>query len=295
MNLKLLFLLSLISFSAFGQPQRIILDADTGNEVDDPYAIARALIEPTWDVLALTAAQWQTSHWAVPQSMENSHRINQLLVGHLEMERDVPTMRGGVARMFDWGDKAQHSAAAYEIIKQAKATPEDQKLTVIALGALTNVASAIFIDPSIETRISLYWLGTSYDFNRGIMGTIDFNCSMDIQALHILLNSEVDMHVIPVNIAAQMQFNYAETEKELRGKHPLGDFLCDRWKEHLDGGRKKRVIWDLALIQAMIHPEWATVGTVTTSKDYGSKEIHYYQAIEADKMRTEFFKTLNEF
>ena len=52
----------------------VIIDADTGNEVDDPYALARALIEPSWNILALNATQWQTSHWAEPQAMENSHR-----------------------------------------------------------------------------------------------------------------------------------------------------------------------------------------------------------------------------
>lgn len=108
--------------------------------------------------------------------MENSHRINAVLVGYLGV--DVPTKRGGVNRMFDWGDKAQHSAAAYEIIKQAHAMPEGEKLMVVALGALTNVASAIFIDPSIESKISLYWLGTNLE--DGVIYNTDFNCVMDI-------------------------------------------------------------------------------------------------------------------
>ena len=58
----------------------VIIDADTGNEVDDLYALARALIEPSWDILALNAAHWQTSHWAIPQTMENSHRLNLSLI-----------------------------------------------------------------------------------------------------------------------------------------------------------------------------------------------------------------------
>ena len=128
----------------------VILDADTGNEVDDLYAVARTLIEPAWNVLALNATHWQTSHWAEPNTMENSHRLNQVLLGDLGL--DVKTRRGGVARMFDWGDLAQHSAAAYEIIQQAKSLPEGEHLAVIALGALTNVASAIYIEPGIESR-----------------------------------------------------------------------------------------------------------------------------------------------
>ena len=197
--------------------------------------------------------------------------------------------------MYDWGDKAQHSAAAYEIIKQAKAMPAGEKLTVIALGALTNVASAIYIDPSIEPRIRLYWLGTNYDFDAGILNRTDFNSVMDVQALDHMLHSDVEMHVMPHSVAIGMDFSYEETAAHLRGKHPLGDYLVDRWDQHLDGLRKSRWIWDLALVEAMIHPEWAESVTITTSKDNGSKEITYYKAIDAEKMKAEFFEKLRTF
>jgi len=271
----------------------VILDADTGNEVDDLYAIARILIEPSWNVLAVNATHWQTSHWAESQSMENSHRINQYLLGHMGLS--IPTRRGGVARMYDWGDQAQHSAAAYGIIKDAKAMPEGEKLTVIALGALTNVASAIYIDPSIESRIRLYWLGTNYDFDEGILNTTDFNSVMDIQALHTMLQSDVEMHVMPHSVALAMDFTFAETEAALSGKHPLGDYLVERWHTHLDGLRKHRWIWDLALVAAMIHPEWAESVTITTSKDYGSKAITYYKSIDGEAVKAEFFETLTAY
>ena len=282
------FILIFVTFHAFSQNKiPVILDADTGNEVDDLYAISRALMEPSWDILALNATQWQTSHWTIPESMENSHRLNQVLLGYLDLS--IKTRRGGAARMYDWGDKAQHSAAAYEIIKQARNMKENQKLNVIALGALTNVASAIYIDPSIESRIRLYWLGTSYDFDKDILSITDFNSMMDIQAVNILLNSEVEMHIMPNSTSVNMELTYEETENNLRGIHPLGDYLCDRWYQHLDGSRKKRVIWDLALIEAIIYPEWAEKVIIHTSKDNGDREINFYNTIDHYKMKEEFF------
>ncbi|WP_020531362.1 nucleoside hydrolase [Flexithrix dorotheae] len=275
------------------QKKRIILDADTGNEVDDLYAISRALIEPSWDILALNATQWQTSHWTVPESMENSHRLNGVILGHLGMQ--VKRCRGGAARMFDWGDMARHSAAAYEIIKQAKNTPEGEKLTVIALGALTNVASAIYIDPEIESKIALYWLGSSYDFEKGILKKNDFNCVMDVQALEIMLMSKVEMHVIPVNVASAMTFNFEETKSKLMDKHPLGNYLVERWEQHLDGSRKERTIWDLGIIGAVLNPEWVEEVEITTSKDNGNRKVFYYKSVQADKMRTDFFEKLLAF
>lgn len=283
-----------ISFISFSQTKTsIILDADTGNEVDDLYAIVRAILEPTLEVTALNATQWQSSQWAVAQTMENSHRLNQVLLGHLDM--NIKTCRGGVDRMFDWGDRARHSAAAYEIIKQAKALSDGEKLNVVALGALTNVASAIYIEPEIESKIRLYWLGTSYDFDKEIMTRRGFNCVMDIQALDILLLSDVEMHVIPSNVAGQMVFTYQETSAQLKGNHPLGDFLVDRWYNHLDGSRKERIIWDLALIEAIIHPEWTEKITVTTSRDNGNRPVHYYKSIDVEKMKADFFEKMEDF
>ena len=225
--------------------------------------------------------------------MENSHRLNQVLLGELGIA--VKTRRGGVARMFDWGDQAQHSAAAYEIIQQAKALPAGEKLNIIALGALTNVGSAIFIDPSIASKIRLYWLGSTYDFEEGIYKKMDFNCVMDVQALETVLESEIEMHVIPINVASAMQFEFAETAEKLPKDHPLSRLLLDRWYEHLDGSRQSRTIWDLSIVQAIRHPEWATTQTITTSKDNGSREITFYKSIDADKMKDDFFQQVSAF
>ncbi len=153
----------------------------------------------------------------------------------------------------------------------------------------------IYIDPSIEPKIRLYWLGTSYDFGKEILGKTDFNCMMDIEAIELILRSEVEMHVIPVNVAAAMTFTFEETSGKLRYTHPLGDFLLERWFHHLDGGRKQRTLWDLALIEAMIHPYWAEKVEITTSRDNGSRKVHYYRSIDAEKMKENFFETLLEY
>ena len=71
--------------------------------------------------------------------------------------------------MYDWGDRAQHSAAAYRIIREAR---ERESLTILVLGALTNVASAVFIEPEIAAKLKVYWLGTSMDFKTGVLNSM---------------------------------------------------------------------------------------------------------------------------
>lgn len=255
----------------------IILDADTANEVDDLFAVVRCYAEPSFELEALSAVQWQSSQWATDQSMEDSHRLNLLISAYLNTEGKTKLLRGGHKRMYDWGDRAVHSAAAYHISERAKAAPADGKITVVALGALTNVASALFIDPSIASKIELYWLGTSYDFDKNISKRTDFNAIMDPQALELLLSSQVEMHIMPVSEVAQMTSNFSETKQLLKDKHPLGDFLIQRWFEHIDPNRKERVLWDLALIEAMVHPEWVTE---ESSDAFENKNVFLYRNID---------------
>lgn len=270
----------------------VIIDADTANEVDDLFAVVRGLIEPSWNVVALNAVQWQPSQWASQDTMEDSHRLNQLLLGHLDLP--VPTKRGGHRRMYDWGDQAVHSAAAYEIIKQAKRHSPDNKLTLIALGALTNVASALFIEPSIAESIDLYWLGSTYDFATGVFRMADFNCQMDPQALYHVLNTKVQLSVIPVNVASAMTLDYQAMRQKLDLNLPLNRFLVSRWDNHIDGGRQSRTIWDLGLITAIIKPELAKTQPVQLSPDFGHKHVTFYQHIDAAAIWDEFFTTLKQ-
>jgi len=287
---QLTFLFALLFMAPIiGQQRQIIVDADTGNEVDDLYALVRILLEPSVKVTALNAAHWQTSHWAVEESMENSHRLNQQLLGELGLP--TKTFRGAPGRMYDWGDRAQHSAAAYEIIRQAK---EKDEVTILVLGALTNVASAVFIEPGIATKLKVFWLGTTFDFDSITLKRNDFNPMMDPFALDYLLDSQVDLSIMPVNVAVAMEIPYHELSNAI-GDYDIGKFLLKRWDDHLDGSRKSRVLWDLALVAAYIHPELAEKQRITTSRDSGNRSITFYKRIDADAIYQDFYETLLTF
>ncbi|MEM9076010.1 MAG: nucleoside hydrolase [Bacteroidota bacterium] len=276
--------------SVFGQQKtQVIVDADTGNEVDDLFALARIILEPSTEISALNATHWQTSLWAIPNTMENSHRLNQQLLG--KIGADIKTFRGANARMYDWGDRAQHSAAVYEIISQAEQSDE---LNILALGALTNVASAVYLRPDISKKIKVFWLGTTMDFNNRVLKRNDFNPLMDPFALDLLLDSEVELIVMPINVAVNMEIEYEDLKQNI-GSMALGKFLLKRWDDHLDGSRKSRVLWDLALVSAFIHPEMANTVKLKTSRDSGNREIWFYDSIDAKAIYQDFYKTLLAF
>jgi len=58
---SLLILLSTISIYAIAQKQKVWVDADTGNETDDIYALARLLAEPSIEVVGVSSAHFNNA------------------------------------------------------------------------------------------------------------------------------------------------------------------------------------------------------------------------------------------
>ena len=85
-----------------GRKPKLILDADTANEIDDLYAIVRTLRQDEFEVLGLNSAQW-FHYLGAPDSVQASQKLNEDLVrllGHM----DLPTPQGSEQPMGrPWG------------------------------------------------------------------------------------------------------------------------------------------------------------------------------------------------
>ena len=112
---------------------KLILDADTANEIDDMYAIARMLKQEKFDVLALTSSQWM-HYLAEEDSVGGSQRENEALVKLLGATT-LPTPIGSKEPMGKpWGgDQPKDSPAAQFIIAAAKAATPDSNCWSCAL------------------------------------------------------------------------------------------------------------------------------------------------------------------
>ena len=93
-----------------GKP-KLILDADTANEIDDLYAIVRTLRQDKFEVLGLNSAQW-FHYLGDPDSVQASQKLNEDLVRLLGRE-DLPTPRGSEQPMA-WGQNTQPTSKLLE-------------------------------------------------------------------------------------------------------------------------------------------------------------------------------------
>lgn len=273
----------------------LIIDADTANEVDDLYAIARALLEPKFDLKGITAAQWHFSPLAPRDTVGESHKLNQEILRLLNRE-EVPLAIGSNVPMVN-KVRPQKSEAAELIIQQARAIPDGQKLKIAILGATTNPASALLMAPEIASKIAIYYLGFWHHFPSGTWNKREFNTGNDPQAVNALIDHpEVEFHVMTATTSQQLQFYKKEVDQQLSDKGKIGPYLIhrwesfDRWWQETDKEKTQWTMWDVALIEALANPEFATEQQVLAPYDNLAREIYAYTDIDEEKMMEAFWK-----
>jgi inosine-uridine nucleoside N-ribohydrolase len=291
--MKTMLVVWLMAGTAMGQSgggPRVWLDADTSNEIDDLYALTRALTAEGIRPVALSSAHWKQSPLAEGNTLEASQLLNEALLGLLG-KSELPHPRGSLVPLYWWGsDRTAYSGAAYHLMLEAQKTPPGEKLTVVALGALTNVASALMMDPSIAGKMRLYWLGSG--MKDGIWHKDDFNVLNDVHAFNVVLNAkEFEVMVMPVTVARALQFEYADTAKRLRGKGRLAEFLLNRWERH-GPGAASWTMWDLAAVQWLLEPGQVESRMMKTPPENTAREVRVATKIDAAAMRASFWATM---
>ena len=267
----------------------LILDADTANEIDDMYAIVRMLKQDKFNVLALTSSQW-IHYLAEEDSIGASQRENEAMVKLLGRE-DLPTPMGSKEPMGKpWGgDEAKDSPAAQFIIESAKKASPENKLVVVCLGASTNLASAIKLAPEIAPNIDAYVLGFRYDLKKSVWNKSSFNIRRDLNAADFILNQkDLKLTVMPANVARPLTFPRDTTFAKHENMGALGEHLTNKWKVRF-AEFENWVMWDLALVEAILDPSMASSREVTTPPENVQRKIRLYDSIDVEAMRTDYW------
>lgn len=301
-----LLLLFFLSFSMIlnAQIRNIIIDADTDNELDDLLAITAAFKSDKLDIIGLTAAQWdgrnQTEGEHQPCLNKNSAYTSWLLnviILQLLDHDEIPALKGSEKRVFykrgSENNEPRESEATDFIIKRALELADNEKLTIVSLGSLTNVASAVMLRPEIAKKISLYWLGQTYDFDKNLWtGKGEFNIANDLDAFDVLCDArELEFYIMPNNVSGQLRFHSKSSIARLEGENGIGAFIRERWKEPRYSVTRDGywTMWDIALVYAITNPEWAEKKLVDTPPGTLKRKVYIYTDIDEKRMEDEFW------
>jgi inosine-uridine nucleoside N-ribohydrolase len=273
------------------QPTRLLIDADTANEIDDLYAIVRALLAEGVDIVGLTSAQW--NHRLSPDdTVQASQELNEDILRLMD-RRDIPHPLG--AEMIvgkPWGGtEPRDSPAAQLMIREARNTPDGETLTIATLGAATNVASAIQLAPDIIPKIACYVLAGRFFADRQVWDKNEFNVRNDLNAANVLFDTEgLELHVMPINILFDFQFQQSAVMDRLAGQGGIWDYLASRWLSHSPSS-ETWIMWDVALIEALLRPGLATQGRFRTPPENAQRSIHVYTSVDEAAMRADWWDT----
>ena len=237
-----------------------VIDTDTYNEIDDQFALAYALLSPLhMEIEAVYAAPFKNERSSsAGEGMQKSYEEILRILGRLKHTPENFAFQGSNQFMAG-AAKPVDSPAARDLIAKAM-QPRAVPLYVLTIGACTNVASALLMEPAIRDRIVVVWLaGQPLSFPTAR----EFNLQQDLHSSRVLFDSGVALVVIPTrNVSEHLRTTVPEVVHHLKGRSAIADYLAGeyvaytKWKSPGDGFPLSRVVWDISAVAWIIQPKW---------------------------------------
>lgn len=279
---------------------RVVLDTDTYNEIDDQFALVDLLLSrDRVDLEAVYAAPFHNGRSEGPgDGMRKSYaEIGRVLAKC--GDDGTPVFEGATEWLSVSGPS--HADAVRDLVMRA-ASVEGGPLYIVAIGAPTNISSALMVAPEIAERIVVVWLGGNALWWPTAR---EFNLEQDLQASQVLFDSGVALvHVPCCGVTDRLIATREEIDRYVRPAGEVGHFLADRFDEYVrsEAGVSK-VVWDLGAVSWVLDAAWAETvlkpspvltEEMTWSVDDRRHLIGEVVAVDRDGIFGHFFRRLAE-
>lgn len=275
--------------------KKVILDTDMANQVDDQFALTYLL--NSLDVIeleAITIAPFSKLN-TIEEGTELSYEITLKILELMNKSEYQNKVFKGATNYIDNNYKT--NMAVEKIIEICL---KNKETTIIAIGAITNVALAIALEPKIVDKLNVVWLGGNEITFNDNSGT-NFK---DIRAVKMIFESNVKLTVIPCkNVASNLITTIYELEHYMK-RTSINTFLLDNLikcdKNIYEKGVSK-VLWDLSAVAYIINESWFTSEEISCYNilDDGSYEVTqnnhkvtFIKSLDRDKIFDNFFSKL---
>ncbi len=202
--------------------KKVIIDSDPG--IDDLLAISVALASDNLDVLAISSVFGNVS-------LENTTENMKLIVSMFN--KDIPIIKGsskplirdrkessivhgsdGLANLrLKYSDHISDEVKVSEgLIHLYNLIKSHDKINIIALGPLTNIAKLLLFDESIKDHIDQIHIMGGGDRVGNITKLSEFNFYSDSEAAKIILNSDLDIYLSSLDVTKKVYFNSSELD-----------------------------------------------------------------------------------
>ncbi|HUK47471.1 MAG TPA: nucleoside hydrolase [Terriglobales bacterium] len=245
----LLFLLSLSSFcpaqtpqsAATSSPQKIIIDTDIGDDIDDAFAVALALRSPEVQILGIstTFGDVETRAKLLDRLLgEAGHEDIPVTVGVHDPKIQTNFSQRAYAEGWHFAPKS-HPQAVDFILDQIRKNPGE--ITLVTIGALGNVGAMIDKDPQTFRQLKrVVMMGGSIYRGYGDLGytkphgpDAEWNVKLDVLSMRKLLASGVPVFIMPLD-STQLKLDEVKRAIVFKAATPLTDqltLLYNEWEQ----------------------------------------------------------------
>ena len=286
------------------EKKKIILDTDMYNEIDDQFALTYLIKSlDIFDLEAITIAPFFKKSYSmtIAEGIDKSYEVTLNLLDMLNKLEYKDIVYKGAKNYFK--DSKESNDAVNKIIEIAN---KNEKTTILAIGAITNVALAINKAPEIINKIKVVWLGGNTFLTKD---NSEFNFRQDIKAVQTVFESKVELVVIPArNVAANLTTTIYELQHYLNKDTELNKYLIEIFKNYNkknedDEIGSSKTLWDLSAIAYEINVDWFRTEIISCPivLDNGLYEqttdrhkVIFANDLYRDKIYQDFFNKLGE-
>jgi len=251
----------------------VILDTDTNNELDDQHAIAYLLLNgESLNTVGITVNA-TSNGGEIGKHMEEAQRVIKLC----GFEGKVPLLEGAnrnFREIREQLDEKEHDGyQAVDFIIEEAMKKRKQKLVLLPVGKLSNIALALEKEPRIAERVKVVWLGANYP-DPG-----EYNLVNDTASMNYVLNTKVPFEMVTVrygeesgthavkvrrkSIYLRMPGMGPQIEEAVEGRHGssfhcFGDYSVNLFRHirELEEGCY-RSLYDMAAVAIVKNQHWA--------------------------------------
>jgi inosine-uridine nucleoside N-ribohydrolase len=279
----------------------VIVNTDAKNEADDQYAIVHALLTPSFELHGIIPAHFGTRRTTA--SLAESRAEVDMLLELMGLTGRVTVADGAPAALPDAQTPVRSPGA--ELIIEEALRHDPRPLYVAFYGPLTDMASALLLEPRIaERNVVVVWIGGG----AWPAGGPEFNLSNDIHAANVVFRSPLQVWQIPSTVYKLMAVSYAELRARVHPHGALGRYLVDQlmaWNaQWVAGPIEYRSLGDSPAVGVIMYPDcgrWEARPAPEFSDEMSylhtgrNRPIRVYDTVDARFILEDFFAKLAAF
>jgi len=236
--------------------KRVIIDTDIGDDIDDALAIALALSSCELDVVGITTVFRNTTLRA---------KLARKLLDVFDRP-DIPVFKGIEKPILNDWDKSlippQVEAVKEDIIVDDKTSAVDfivekimnsnERITLITIGPLTNIATAIIKEPRLKDKTSIYMMGGMYS-----QAFPEWNIYCDPEAARVVFSSGIHITMIGLDVTLKCRLDRNSLDRIYSSESKNVRFLTELIKIWQEGNEDRYpILHDPLAVASFINPEF---------------------------------------